>query len=127
MNTTDCALLFFLQQPSSSAADSSNNSGDGEVFEPTAEMLVNDFDDERTLDEEEAMEEADDQKNELSNLEKVLETKLFDYLFETMLQTPIFSATKYTTLESGSVQLLILFKFSMWYRMYYPIQDYYSE
>ena len=40
-------------------------------FEPTAEMMVNDFDDERTLDEEEALEEADDQQNELSNLEKV--------------------------------------------------------
>jgi len=34
-------------------------------------MMVNDFDDEHTLDEEEAMEEPDDQRNELSNLEKV--------------------------------------------------------
>jgi len=35
-------------------------------------MMVNDFDDERTLDEEEALEEADEQNAELSNLEKVL-------------------------------------------------------
>lgn len=34
-------------------------------------MMVNDFDDEHTLDEEEAMEETEEQKNELSNLEKV--------------------------------------------------------
>ncbi|CAG7821846.1 unnamed protein product [Allacma fusca] len=45
-------------------------SSPGDEFEPTAEMMVNDFDDERTLDEEEALEEADDQQNELSNLEK---------------------------------------------------------
>lgn len=43
----------------------------GDEFEPTAEMMVNDFDDEHTLDEEEAMEENEDQRNELSNLEKV--------------------------------------------------------
>jgi hypothetical protein len=40
-------------------------------FEPTAEMMVNDFDDERTLDEEEALEEAGEQQNELCDLEKV--------------------------------------------------------
>jgi len=34
-------------------------------------MMVNDFDDERTLDEEEALEEAEEQQSELSNLEKV--------------------------------------------------------
>jgi hypothetical protein len=34
-------------------------------------MMVNDFDDERTLDEEEALEESEEQQSELSNLEKV--------------------------------------------------------
>lgn len=36
------------------------------------EMMVNDFDDERTLDEEEALEGSEDSHNELSNLQKVL-------------------------------------------------------
>jgi len=34
-------------------------------------MMVNDFDDERTLDEEEALEEAGEQQNELCDLENV--------------------------------------------------------
>lgn len=37
---------------------------------PTTEMMVNDFDDERTLDEEEALEGSEDSHNELSNLQK---------------------------------------------------------
>lgn len=40
-------------------------------FEPTAEMMVNDFDDERTLDEEEAMEEAGGEQDEICDLERV--------------------------------------------------------
>ncbi|GAB6029034.1 hypothetical protein CHUAL_004822 [Chamberlinius hualienensis] len=39
-------------------------------FDPTAEMLVNDFDDERTLEEEEAMESSEDVQNELDDLQK---------------------------------------------------------
>ena len=46
-------------------------SSPGDEFELTAEMMVNDFDDERTLDEEEALEESEEQQSELSNLEKV--------------------------------------------------------
>lgn len=42
---------------------------------PATEMIVNDFDDERTLDEEEALEGSEDSHNELSNLQKV-----YDYL-----------------------------------------------
>lgn len=38
---------------------------------PTSDLIVNDFDDERTLDEEEAMEGSEDSHNELSNLQKV--------------------------------------------------------
>lgn len=37
---------------------------------PATEMMVNDFDDERTLDEEEALEGSEDSHNELSNLQK---------------------------------------------------------
>lgn len=38
---------------------------------PATEMMINDFDDERTLDEEEALEGSEDSHNELSNLQKV--------------------------------------------------------
>ena len=45
-----------------------------EDFDPTAEMMVDDYDDERTLDEEEAMSEEDESEsvgNELDQLQKV--------------------------------------------------------
>ncbi|XP_057324493.1 mesoderm induction early response protein 1 isoform X2 [Microplitis mediator] len=37
---------------------------------PSSDLIMNDFDDERTLDEEEAMEGSEDSHNELSNLQK---------------------------------------------------------
>jgi len=40
------------------------------AFDPCAEMLINDFDDERTLEEEEAMESSEDPQTELSDLQK---------------------------------------------------------
>jgi len=40
-------------------------------FDPSAEMMVNDFDDERTLEEEEAMEATEDTHQELTNLKEV--------------------------------------------------------
>lgn len=49
--------------------------GDGDQeFEPTADMLVHDFDDEQTLAEEEAIASAggEDPQNELNNLQKVM-------------------------------------------------------
>lgn len=45
-------------------------SAQDEDFEPTAEMMVNDFDDERTLDEEEAM-DNDGEQDEICDLERV--------------------------------------------------------
>ncbi|GLG97759.1 REST corepressor [Gryllus bimaculatus] len=39
-------------------------------FDPPVEMMVNDFDDERTLDEEEALECQEDPQTELSNLQR---------------------------------------------------------
>lgn len=47
------------------------DAGDQE-FEPTADMLVHDFDDEQTLAEEEAlaMEGGEDPQNELNDLQK---------------------------------------------------------
>ncbi|XP_048506785.1 mesoderm induction early response protein 1-like isoform X3 [Athalia rosae] len=47
---------------------------------PTTEMMVNDFDDERTLDEEEALEGSEDSHNELSNLQKEGDMPLKDLL-----------------------------------------------
>lgn len=53
--------------------------GEGDVgdreFEPSAEMLIHDFDDEHTLAEEEAMAIAggEDPENELNSLQKVSE------------------------------------------------------
>ncbi|KAG7169285.1 Mesoderm induction early response protein 1-like [Homarus americanus] len=58
------------QKESTGTAGSESDAGDGE-FEPTAEMLVDDYDDERTLDEEEDMEEGTDREEEIDNLEKV--------------------------------------------------------
>ncbi|XP_076066257.1 uncharacterized protein LOC143039867 isoform X4 [Oratosquilla oratoria] len=55
------------QKEGTGVTSSESEAGDGE-FEPTAEMLVNDFDDERTLDEEEAMEEGSDRDEEEQNM-----------------------------------------------------------
>jgi hypothetical protein len=47
-------------------------------FDPSAEMLVNDFDDEHTLDEEEAMDDNDiNGEEEIDDLHKVLVFLLF--------------------------------------------------
>ncbi|XP_017876091.1 mesoderm induction early response protein 1 isoform X2 [Ceratina calcarata] len=47
---------------------------------PATELMVNDFDDERTLDEEEALEGSEDSHNELSNLQKEGDMPLKDLL-----------------------------------------------
>lgn len=49
------------------------------LFEPSVEMMVNDFDDERTLEEEEALaaSEAGDPNAELSSLQRVM---MVDYI-----------------------------------------------
>ncbi|XP_015585725.1 mesoderm induction early response protein 1 isoform X1 [Cephus cinctus] len=47
---------------------------------PATEMIVNEFDDERTLDEEEALEGSEDSHNELSNLQKEGDMPLKDLL-----------------------------------------------
>ncbi|XP_045596985.1 mesoderm induction early response protein 1 isoform X6 [Procambarus clarkii] len=57
------------QKEGTGTTGSESDAGDGE-FEPTAEMLVDDYDDERTLDEEEDMEEGSDREQEIDNLEK---------------------------------------------------------
>ncbi|XP_067135369.1 mesoderm induction early response protein 1 isoform X2 [Centruroides vittatus] len=49
-------------------------------FDPTAEMLVNDFDDEHTLEEEEALESAESVTNELDDLQREGEMPLDELL-----------------------------------------------
>ncbi|XP_015926300.1 mesoderm induction early response protein 1 isoform X3 [Parasteatoda tepidariorum] len=61
-----------------SASESSADSD--QDFDPTAEMLVNDFDDEHTLDEEEAMESAESVTNELDDLQREGEMPLNEVL-----------------------------------------------
>lgn len=46
-------------------------------FDPSAEMMVHDYDDEQTLDEEEAM-SNESMGNELDDLQKVLKQKTFE-------------------------------------------------
>jgi len=46
-------------------------------FDPTADMLVHEYDDERTMDEEEAMSNEEDVTDELNDLQKVQD--VFDW------------------------------------------------
>lgn len=50
-----------------------NNLNKDKLFDPSIDMMVNDFDDERTLEEEEALaaKEAEDPNDELCSLQKV--------------------------------------------------------
>ncbi|XP_050668749.1 mesoderm induction early response protein 1 [Leptidea sinapis] len=65
---SDCALVTSVSEHDASM-DVGN---DKSLFEPTIEMMVNDFDDERTLDEEEALAagEHQDPKAELNSLQR---------------------------------------------------------
>lgn len=75
-NLSSSSAAASANSPSSSSSTSqrtsSNTNGDS-LFEPSVEMMVNDFDDERTLEEEEALAatEAEDPSTELSNLQRV--------------------------------------------------------
>lgn len=59
--------------PASSGSSASPSKKDA-LFEPSINMMVNDFDDERTLEEEEALaaKEQEDPNDELSDLQKVI-------------------------------------------------------
>ncbi|GFY05802.1 mesoderm induction early response protein 3 [Trichonephila clavipes] len=72
---------------SESSADLSDSDQD---FDPSAEMLVNDFDDEYTLEEEEAMESTESVTHELDDLQREgvmpLNEVLAMYGYETSLE-----------------------------------------
>lgn len=55
-------------------------------FDPTAEMLVHDYDDERTLEEEEMMDEGKNFSSEIEDLEKVMDL-LYHYRTQTLIKT----------------------------------------
>lgn len=61
-----------VASPNKDGKESGSPSKD-KLFDPSVDMLVNDFDDERTLEEEEALAagEAEDPSAELSSLQKV--------------------------------------------------------
>lgn len=63
------------------AVDGNENSSSAKdkLFDPSVDMLINDFDDERTLEEEEALAAVDEGEDaitaELSHLQKVQQTQ----------------------------------------------------
>jgi hypothetical protein len=61
-----------VASPNKDGKDSGSPNKD-KLFDPSVDMLVNDFDDERTLEEEEALAagESEDPNAELSSLQKV--------------------------------------------------------
>lgn len=89
-NQSSSASATSMIQPSANSPSSSSStsqrtstttsaSNGDSLFEPSVEMMVNDFDDERTLEEEEALAatEAEDPSTELSNLQRVRLRLLF--------------------------------------------------
>ena len=60
-----------MLQPSTSDCSSPGTDAEDKEFEPSAEMMVHEFDDERTLDEEEEDCSGESCDNELDELQKV--------------------------------------------------------
>ena len=50
--------------------EKSDGESDEKEFEPTIDMMMNDFDDEQTMEEEEANEDQEDEQDELAALEQ---------------------------------------------------------
>lgn len=75
-------VLIDPQSPSSSSSTSQATSANDATFEPTIEMMVNDFDDEQTLNEEEAMAalESQDPDEEINTLKEESEMPLEELL-----------------------------------------------
>lgn len=68
----ECATLSNGNTNTAQSAKNGNVQEDT-LFDPSIEMMVNDFDDERTLEEEEALAagESEDSTTELTSLQKV--------------------------------------------------------
>lgn len=71
----NCAINANIDDSSSSSSSSphlvGSLSSEDHDFDPTAEMLVHEYDDERTLEEEESLEGGRNFRSELADLEKV--------------------------------------------------------
>lgn len=66
---------------SSETPDEKNSDCNGDlIFDPPAEMMIHDYDDERTIEEEEALENNEDPQIELSNLQREGEMPLNELL-----------------------------------------------
>lgn len=87
-NTESKETAEKIQEPKPSSSNSFPNSPDAKsnandsLFEPTVDMLVNDFDEEQTLEEEEALaaKEQQDPGQELSDLQRESEMSIEDLL-----------------------------------------------
>lgn len=72
-----CVLIFLCctadnaSQPFFFAPSVGSLSSEDHDFDPTAEMLVHEYDDERTLEEEESLEGGGNFRSELADLERV--------------------------------------------------------
>ncbi|XP_062260075.1 mesoderm induction early response protein 1b isoform X3 [Platichthys flesus] len=75
-------LLFSVFQPSLGNSSPGGSAGsDDRDFDPAADMLVHDFDDERTLEEEERLEASDETNaNEIEDLEREREMPIHELL-----------------------------------------------
>lgn len=67
----NCAINVNIDDSSSSPHSVGSLSSEDHDFDPTAEMLVHEYDDERTLEEEESLEGGRNFRSELADLEKV--------------------------------------------------------
>ncbi|XP_004623145.2 mesoderm induction early response protein 3 isoform X2 [Octodon degus] len=77
---TSSSLLSLPQASFGSSSPVGSLSSEDHDFDPTAEMLVHDYDDERTLEEEEMMDEGKNFSSEIEDLEKEGSMPLEDLL-----------------------------------------------
>lgn len=85
-----CILIFLCVpltrlQPFFFAPSVGSLSSEDHDFDPTAEMLVHEYDDERTLEEEESLEGGGNFRSELADLERVKKKYIHFEIYETYL------------------------------------------
>ncbi|KAK6639484.1 hypothetical protein RUM43_007757 [Polyplax serrata] len=70
----------FANMSSETSDDKNYDSSNDVIFDPPAEMMIHDYDDERTIEEEEALESNEDPQIELTNLQREGEMPLNELL-----------------------------------------------
>ena len=78
--TEDNLYNTHLLKMSSETPDKNLECNGDVIFDPSAEMMIHDYDDERTIEEEEALENNEDPQIELSNLQREGEMPLSELL-----------------------------------------------